>query len=175
MYKWIFSPYQVRYHKQYYASLRQVCYTPTGCICFLTCLCCTNLAQRLKGCMVFTSIGVASFFMYCYMLAGWWYRTYPRSLNTTTTLLIKAWGHEGAVSAVLFSFIIINPLRIGFILPILSFPAIVWGVAYLAYEYYASKRQSDNISHDAHVLGAVFGVVFTILSRPVFLVELVNQ
>jgi membrane associated rhomboid family serine protease len=45
-------------------------------------------------------------------------------------------------------------------------PAPVFGVLYLAYEYYMSKRGGDNIGHDAHLWGAIFGMVFTIALKP---------
>jgi membrane associated rhomboid family serine protease len=72
-------------------------------------------------------------------------------------------GASGAIYAVLFSYIIINPtamLQIMF-LPI-PMPAFVLGILYLVYEWYMSKRGRTNIGHDAHLWGGIFGIVFTI-------------
>jgi membrane associated rhomboid family serine protease len=73
-------------------------------------------------------------------------------------------GASGAISAVLFSYIMFNPLsKIG-IFPIpFGIPAIIFGVLYLVYCVYASKQSRDAINHDAHFFGALSGVMITIL------------
>lgn len=43
---------------------------------------------------------------------------------------------------------------------ILPIPGIIMGVLYLIYSYYMSRKGEDNINHDAHFIGAVFGFVF---------------
>ena len=76
----------------------------------------------------------------------------------------SAVGASGAIFAVLFSFILINPtasLEIMF-LPI-PIPAFVLGILYLIAEWYMGKRGKSNIGHDAHFWGGIFGIVFTIL------------
>lgn len=76
----------------------------------------------------------------------------------------NAVGASGAVSAVLFAFILLNPLEpIYFIFIPIGIPAIVFGVAYLLYSAYMSKQNMDNIGHDAHFYGAVFGFLFPLL------------
>jgi hypothetical protein len=39
----------------------------------------------------------------------------------------------------------------------------VYAVLYVIYCIYMGKRGGDNINHDAHLWGSVFGAVFTIL------------
>lgn len=76
-------------------------------------------------------------------------------------------GASGAISAVLFSFILFNPmskLQIMFI-PI-GIPAVIFGFLYLIYCAYASKNSRDNINHDAHFFGALTGLIFTIIFVP---------
>ncbi len=79
----------------------------------------------------------------------------------------NAVGASGAVSAVIFSSIILYPTGkiFLFLLP-LPIPAPVFGILYVIYEAYMSKRGKDNIGHDAHLWGAVFGVVFTLGLKP---------
>ncbi|MDP4291577.1 MAG: rhomboid family intramembrane serine protease [Bacteroidota bacterium] len=73
-------------------------------------------------------------------------------------------GASGAVSAVLFSSILFSPLSGIYIMFIpIPIPAFVFGILYLAYEAYSSKRASDNIGHDAHFWGAMYGVVITLI------------
>ncbi|MCS6916591.1 MAG: rhomboid family intramembrane serine protease [Chitinophagales bacterium] len=80
-------------------------------------------------------------------------------------------GASGAVSAVTFAFVLIDPRNMIYLMGILPMPAIVWGVAYLAYSHIMSYRGGDHINHSAHFTGAVFGVVFTLALRPAFAEE----
>ncbi|MEJ1095162.1 MULTISPECIES: rhomboid family intramembrane serine protease [unclassified Pseudoxanthomonas] len=77
----------------------------------------------------------------------------------------RSLGASGAVSAVLFAFILINPwARIGvFFIPM---PAIVFAVLYLGYSIWMDKRGGDNINHGAHLAGAAFGVLFMLAMEP---------
>ncbi len=86
-------------------------------------------------------------------------------------------GASGAVSAVLFSYIIFSPaaeLRL-IIFPFFGLPSIVWGIAYLVYSHYQSKRGGDYINHDAHFSGAIFGVLFTVIAVPQSIVSFFAQ
>jgi membrane associated rhomboid family serine protease len=76
-------------------------------------------------------------------------------------------GASGAVSAVVFSAILYNPLGKMMILPIpIEIPAVIFGVLYLVYCSYATKYSRDNINHDAHFYGALSGLLITILFHP---------
>jgi membrane associated rhomboid family serine protease len=73
-------------------------------------------------------------------------------------------GASGAISAVLFSFILFNPTtRLGLLFIPIPIPAWLFGGVYLAYCIYASKQSRDSINHDAHFFGAISGVMITIL------------
>ena len=45
----------------------------------------------------------------------------------------------------------------------IGIPAFIFGFIYLIYSYYMSKKGQDNIAHDVHFFGALFGVIFTLL------------
>ncbi|WP_428329712.1 rhomboid family intramembrane serine protease [Mucilaginibacter sp.] len=76
-------------------------------------------------------------------------------------------GASGAVSAVIFSFILFNPIDKMYIMPIpFGIPAVLFGVLYLVYCNYASKYSRDNINHDAHLFGALSGLLITIALNP---------
>ncbi|MFA6951185.1 MAG: rhomboid family intramembrane serine protease, partial [Lentimicrobiaceae bacterium] len=79
----------------------------------------------------------------------------------------SAVGASGAISAVVFASILISPLSgIRFIFIPFDIPAFVFGILYLAYSAYMSKKSADNIGHDAHFWGALFGLAFTIILKP---------
>ncbi len=79
----------------------------------------------------------------------------------------NAVGASGAVSAILFSSIILHPEgRIMLILFPVPIPSFIFGLLYLVYSAYMSKRTSGNIGHGAHFWGAVFGILITALLIP---------
>jgi membrane associated rhomboid family serine protease len=80
----------------------------------------------------------------------------------------RSLGASGAISAVIFSAILFNPLAgMGLIfIPGLHIPAVLFGMLYLVYCSYASKRGQGNINHDAHFFGALSGVMITVLLVP---------
>ena len=69
-------------------------------------------------------------------------------------------GASGAVSAVVFFMIFFEPWEKLYLYGILGIPGIVFAILYLVYAQYMSRRGGDNINHDAHFLGAVFGFIF---------------
>lgn len=87
----------------------------------------------------------------------------------------RSLGASGAVSAVLFSNIVFDPwqiLRLNFVIPV---PAILFAVGYIWYSHHMSKKGTDNIGHDAHMWGAVFGLVFPMVMKPGILPYFIQQ
>ena len=77
----------------------------------------------------------------------------------------NAIGASGAVSAVVFASILYDPFRIIY-LYFIPIPGILLGIGYLVYSRIMAKRNVDNIGHDAHFWGAVYGFIFPILLNP---------
>lgn len=79
----------------------------------------------------------------------------------------RSLGASGAVSSVIFATILWNPtmpLAIMFI-PI-AIPAYIFGPLYLAFEFWADRRGGTGIAHDAHIGGALFGILYTLIINP---------
>ena len=72
-------------------------------------------------------------------------------------------GASGAVSAVVFTSIFFSPLERIYFFGVIPIPGIVFAIIYLIYSSYMSRRSKDNINHDAHFLGAVYGLLFPVL------------
>lgn len=73
----------------------------------------------------------------------------------------RALGASGATSAMVFAYVLFNPWG-WFLIPPL--PAIIFGIAYLWYSSYMDKKGTDNIGHNAHFWGAVYGLVFLVVA-----------
>ncbi|MCW3085229.1 MAG: rhomboid family intrarane serine protease [Bacteroidetes bacterium] len=90
----------------------------------------------------------------------------------------NALGASGAVSAVMFSFIVLAPTaKLSLlILPIPGgIPAYIFGVLILGVEHYLSRRGNTGIAHDAHFWGSVFGVLFTIALKPGLAIDFIHK
>ena len=77
----------------------------------------------------------------------------------------RSLGASGAVSAVLFVFILAAPWSMIFVF-FLPVPAIVYGVFYVGYSIWMDKHGGDNVNHSAHLWGAGYGVLFTVMMEP---------
>ena len=78
-------------------------------------------------------------------------------------------GASGAVSAILFASILLNPtIKIGFFILPPVIPGFVFGPAYLLLSSYLNKKGKDNINHAAHIAGAIYGVIFTLAAAYYF-------
>jgi len=88
--------------------------------------------------------------------------TYLRHRNDAT---YRSLGASGAVAAVLFTFVLLNPWATIYVF-VLPCPAIIFGVLYLGYSAWADRQGHGNINHAAHLWGAVYGMAFAIVAEP---------
>jgi membrane associated rhomboid family serine protease len=72
----------------------------------------------------------------------------------------SALGASGAILAVLFAFIVYYPTNMLYLYFAIPVPAVLFAFGYLAYSWWASKHKRDNINHDAHLDGALTGLIF---------------
>lgn len=73
----------------------------------------------------------------------------------------RSLGASGAVCAVVFASIMIRPWAEIYLYGI-RMPALIYALLFMVYSVYMSKRGGDNVNHDAHIWGAVFGVIYTV-------------
>lgn len=87
-----------------------------------------------------------------------------------------ALGASGAVSAVVFAYILLGPTQelMLIFLPGIWIPAYILGIIYLLYSSYMSKKGSDNIGHDAHFWGSVWGFAFTGMLKPILFLQFID-
>lgn len=86
----------------------------------------------------------------------------PTYLKNRDNPAYRSLGASGAVSAVLFSFIMLAPWS-RIIVLVIPMPAIVYAVLYTGYSIYMDRRGQGNINHSAHLWGAAYGILFTVL------------
>ena len=83
-------------------------------------------------------------------------------------------GASGAVSAVLFAYILFQPWKLIFVF-FIPVPAIIFAILYVAYSIWSGKQGNTNINHSAHLWVAAYGVIVTILLEPKVLSHFLNQ
>lgn len=77
----------------------------------------------------------------------------------------RSLGASGAVSAVIFAAITIQPrMPIRFFFIPFNIPGYVFGICFLILSASLAKKGQGNIGHSAHFWGSVYGVVFTYLA-----------
>jgi membrane associated rhomboid family serine protease len=83
-------------------------------------------------------------------------------------------GASGAISAVLFAYIVYFPstMLLVFFIPM---PAMVFAFLYVGYSWWASKNANDRINHDAHLCGALSGLGFVAVTDPSAFSRLVSM
>jgi membrane associated rhomboid family serine protease len=89
----------------------------------------------------------------------------PTYLKQKNNSKYRSLGASGAVSAVLFAFILFQPWALIYVL-FLPVPAIIYAVLYVGYTIYSERRGGDNINHSAHLWGAAYGIIFTLVMEP---------
>ncbi|MGI4740151.1 MAG: rhomboid family intramembrane serine protease [Janthinobacterium lividum] len=92
----------------------------------------------------------------------------------------RSLGASGGVASVLFASILLFPVNTnggGIIIFPLPFPIqpFIFGVLYLAYSWYMGRRRGDNVNHDAHFYGALFGVLLLLVLIPGVLPHFMQQ
>jgi membrane associated rhomboid family serine protease len=78
----------------------------------------------------------------------------------------NAVGASGAVSAVLFAHVLFSPFSKVYLYGLLPLSSLLWAVLYVAYSVWSSRNASDNVNHDAHLWGGLYGVLYCIVVCP---------
>jgi membrane associated rhomboid family serine protease len=116
----------------------------------------------------FYSLSLGAFGFGLFYLGGLIVSILPTYLKNRRNSNYHSLGASGAVSAVLFGYVMLAPWAriLVFFVPM---PAIIYAVLYVGYSIYMDQRGQGNINHSAHLWGAGYGVVFTVLVNPAVL------
>ena len=115
----------------------------------------------------------AFYFVFLY-LGGLLISSAPTYAKNKNNYIYNSLGASGAVAAILFAAILFNPWNKIYIWGVIPIPGIILGPLYLFYEYRSSHKGGDNINHDAHFWGAIFGLLFPILLKPSLGLDFLN-
>ena len=86
-----------------------------------------------------------------------------------------ALGASGAVSGIVFAFCLVNPLQMLYIFFAIPMPAFIYAILWVGYSVYSMKRRNDNIGHEAHLAGALGGIIAMLIMFPEVLSHFFSQ
>ncbi|MFP7721355.1 rhomboid family intramembrane serine protease [Lysobacter sp. A3-1-A15] len=118
-----------------------------------------RFAEQVIGSMI-GPVGYVLFYLSAIVIA-----ILPTYLRHRHDVQYRSLGASGAVSAVLFAFILVQPWSLIFVF-FLPVPAILYGVFYVGYSFWMDRQGGDNTNHSAHLSGAIYGVLFMLLMEP---------
>lgn len=90
----------------------------------------------------------------------------PSFFKHRTNGYYNSLGASGGVSAVVFAYILFFPTNMLYLMGVIPVPGFLLGILYILYSYFQGKRMGDNINHQAHLVGALYGLGFTVLLHP---------
>jgi membrane associated rhomboid family serine protease len=108
-------------------------------------------------------IGIPGFILF--YLAGIVVAILPTHVRHYRDMGYRSLGASGAVSAVLFAYILIRPWSMLLVM-FVPVPAIVFAALYVAYSLWAGHRGRDSVNHSGHITGALWGVGFLLVLEP---------
>lgn len=176
MQKLLFIPYAIRHNKEWHRFFTSAFVHADFTHLFLNLLVLWMFGKNVESYMGYYKGGQGVFYfvaLFLFSIPMSSVYTYYRNQNNPG---YSALGASGATSAILFSFIVFSPFSNLYLFAVLPIPGLIFGIAYLWYSSYMSKKQIDNIGHDVHFYGAVFGVLYTLVfipeSGPLFIQQL---
>ncbi len=173
------NPYQVYHRKEWYRLFSHGFVHVDWMHLFINMFVLYSFGQGIEG--IFQDLEFSGLLRYHKL----WYSAFYISAIIIASLLTVAKekdnafynsvGASGAVSAVVFFFIFFAPYHKLLFFMVIPIPGILFGVAYLVYSQYMSRRSNDNINHDAHFVGAVYGFLFPLLISPKLLGNFIQE
>ncbi|TAF98185.1 MAG: rhomboid family intramembrane serine protease [Cytophagia bacterium] len=119
--------------------------------------------ERVLG-AIFGPIG--QFYFLALYILGIIVSDIPSFLKNRTNSNYNSLGASGGVSAVMFAFVLLVPLQEICLYGFICMPGFIFGGLYIAYSFYESRRGAGFINHDAHLYGALFGLLFMAILLP---------
>ena len=164
--RWVLNPYKVTKRNEYYRFITSgFIHADYGHLLFnmLSLWFIGEGIERLFG-MLFGANG-AAYYLFLYIV-GIIISDIPTFLKHRNNSNYNSLGASGGVSAVLFAAILYAPLLQICLYFFICMPGFVFGLLFLGYSFFESRRGGGYVNHDAHMYGAIFGMLFMAVVYP---------
>ncbi len=173
--KLLHSPYRVKHQKQYYRLFSHMLVHADGIHLALNMFVFYSFGRVMES--IFTmnwgSTKGGAMFIGLYVLGGA-AATLPSMRKHGDNYGYNSVGASGAVSALLMAYMVLFPLNeIAFFF--IPMPAFIGVFVFFLLEHFMKRNVQSNIAHDAHIWGALFGIVFISLAVPNSIPRFINQ
>lgn len=165
MEKLLFSPYLIKYNNQWYRLFTHSWIHADWQHLLFNMVSLFYIGDVLiKECWIpaYGEVEGMVLFLILYIIGGVAATVLPY-LKNKENYSYRALGASGAVSAVIFAAILWQPnMPLGLLFIPFSIPAYIFGPLYLLIEYFAMRNIKTGVAHDAHLGGALFGILFVL-------------
>ena len=161
--KWIFNAYMIKHHKQWHRFLTSgFIHQDWGHLLF-NMFTLYFIGDYVEYVLVQLYGGSGTWIYLALYLTGIIFSSVPDYFKYKDAAYFNSLGASGGVSSIVFAFIFLLPLQKLCLWGILCLPGFIFGILYMGYSVHLRKKGTDNINHDAHIWGAVYGILFLIL------------
>lgn len=163
--KYMYSPYRVKHYGEYYRIFSHVFLHADIPHLFFNMFTFYFFGRFIEGYfqLMYGYLAGNLIFLGFFILSGFFATmiSYGRHKDHE---FYRSLGASGAVAAYLFAFIMLAPSEQIYVL-FLPMPAFLFGILYLGFEFWSDRNGQGKIAHDAHISGALFGIVFILITN----------
>lgn len=166
LYQLMMNPYQVVQRQQYYRLVTSGFIHKDFTHLLFNMISFYFFGTKLEYIFTYIFEGMAPIYFIALYILGIIVSDLPTLFKNKNNPGYNSLGASGAVAAVIFACIMFDPLSLIYIFFAIPVPGFILAVLYIAYSYFSAKRANDGINHDAHLYGALFGVLFCMVVYP---------
>lgn len=173
MNKYLFHPYSIHHNKEHYRFLTHAFIHGDFIHLAFNCLALFSFGQSIEDYYFPVLFGEKLGKLYYLILftGGIYAASLTEYIRNKNNPAYSSLGASGAISSIMFCWIMLSPMgTIGlFFIPMYGWIAgiLLLGVSYFLIKKKKSGSYNDNISHESHFWGAIFGIGFILIVKPV--------
>lgn len=166
--RWVHYPYQVVHRKEWYRMLSHGFIHSNETHLFFNMLVLFMFGIGAEPAFVeLFGLGLGNALFASMYVGALLFACVPSLVKHKNNHYYTSLGASGAVDAVIFACIILFPgIQMGLLFLPIMMPGFIFGPIILAVEYAMAKSGRTGIAHDAHIAGALFGLLFVALVSP---------